>query len=252
VGARYYTFIWTLYLCMKACGKLGIPVVVHDRPNPIGCHITEGPVLDLEYASFVGLHSIPVRHGKTIGELAWQFKQECFPNVNLYVLEMEGYKKTDWFDQTGLPWVMPSPNMPTLETAIVYPGMCLLEATNVSEARGTPRPFELFGAPWIDAPELCAHLNAQKLPGVYFREHYFEPTFHKYARQICGGAQIHVLDREAFLPFETTVQILRYLFGRYPKDFAWKAPPYEYEYHKLPIDILLGSGEFRRERIENF
>jgi uncharacterized protein YbbC (DUF1343 family) len=140
--------------------------------------------------------------------------------------------------------------MPTLDTAIVYPGMCLFEATNVSEARGTTRPFELFGAPWIDSPELCDALNALKLPGVYFREHYFEPTFHKYAKQICNGAQIHVLDRESFLPFETAVQILRYLFHRYPNDFAWKAPPYEYEYKKLPIDILLGNGTFRKERIE--
>ncbi|MDR2581194.1 MAG: DUF1343 domain-containing protein [Fibromonadaceae bacterium] len=241
VGARYYTFIWTLYLCIKAAEKRGIPVIVIDRPNPIGCHITEGPVLDLEYKSFVGLHSIQVRHGKNIGELALQFKAECFPGAEIFVLEMQGYKKDMWFDQTGLPWVMPSPNMPTLETAIVYPGQCLLEATNVSEARGTTRPFELFGAPWINAPEMCDYLNSLKLPGVYFRENYYQPTFHKYSGQICHGAQIHVLDREEFLPFETTIQILRHLFHRYPNDFAWKQPPYEYEHEKLPIDILLGK-----------
>jgi len=250
VGARYYTFIWTLYLCIKAAEKLGISVVVIDRPNPIGCHITEGPILDLEYKSFVGLHSIPVRHGKTIGELALQFKAECFPSAEVYVLEMHGYKKNMWFNDTGLPWIMPSPNMPTLETAMVYPGQCLLEATNISEARGTTKPFELFGAPWIEATEMCNELNNLKLPGVYFRESHFQPTFHKYAGQICHGAQIHVLEREEFLPFETTIQILKYLFHRHKNDFAWKAPPYEYEYKKLPIDILLGSGSFRELNIE--
>ena len=250
VGARYYTFIWTLYLCIKAAEKRGIPVVVIDRPNPIGCHIAEGPVLDLEYKSFVGLHSIQVRHGKTIGELALQFREECFPSAEIYVLEMRGCEKSMWFDQTGLPWVMPSPNMPTLDTAIVYPGQCLLEATNISEARGTTKPFELFGARWIEATEMCDCLNNLKLPGVYFRESHFQPTFHKYAGQICHGAQIHVLEREEFLPFETTVQILKYLFHRHKEDFAWKAPPYEYEFEKLPIDILLGSGSYRVLRIE--
>ena len=247
VGARYYTFIWTLYLCMKAAAKRGIPVIVIDRPNPIGCHITEGPVLDPEYKSFVGLYPIQVRHGMTIGELAMLFKE----NTEVHVLEMQGYKKDMWFDQTGLPWVMPSPNMPTLETAIVYPGQCLLEATNVSEARGTTKPFELFGAPWIEATQMCDHLNALKLPGVYFRESHFQPTFHKYAGQICHGAQIHVLEREEFLPFETSIQILKYLRSRHQSDFAWKQPPYEYEFKKLPIDILLGSGTFRKLRVES-
>ncbi|GHV16688.1 hypothetical protein AGMMS49938_16920 [Fibrobacterales bacterium] len=251
VGARYYTFIWTLYLCIKACEKLGISVVVIDRPNPIGCHITEGNVLDLEYKSFVGLHSIQVRHGKTIGELALQFKEECFPSAEVFVLEMQNYKRNSWFDETGLPWILPSPNMPTLETAIVYPGQCLLEATNVSEGRGTTKPFELFGATWIDSAQMCDYLNGLSLPGVYFREHHFQPTFHKYAGEICNGAQIHILEREEFLPFETTIQILKYLFHRYPNNFQWKSPPYEYEFEKLPIDILLGSGTYRKERIES-
>ena len=250
VGARYYTFIWTLYLCMKACEKLGIQVVVVDRPNPIGCHITEGPVLELDHTSFVGLHSIPVRHGKTIGQLARQFKAECFPSVELHVLEMKGSTASQWFDQTGLPWVIPSPNMPTLETAIVYPGQCLLEATNISEGRGTTKPFEIFGAPFIDAEEFAAEMNSLGLPGVYFREHWFQPTFHKWAGQFCGGAQMHLTDRESFLPFETTIRILRYLFHRYPGSFQWKQPPYEYEFNKLPIDILLGNGWFRAQHIE--
>jgi uncharacterized protein YbbC (DUF1343 family) len=235
---------------MKACEKLGVTVVVIYRPNPIGCHLTEGPVLDLNYASFVGLYSIPVRHGKTIGELARQFQAECFPKTELFVLEMEGCQKNMWFDQTGLPWVMPSPNMPTLDTAIVYPGMCLFEATNVSEGRGTTRPFEIFGAPFIDAIELCGYLNGLKLPGVYFRENWFQPTFHKWAGEICGGAQFHILNRETFQPFDAAIRILHYLFHRYPGQFQWKQPPYEYEYTKLPIDILLGNGTYRKEYIE--
>lgn len=251
VGARYYTFIWTLFLCMDACEKQGIPVVVLDRPNPINCVDEEGPILDLGYTSFVGLHSIPVRHGKTIGELARIFKAERFPSCELYVMEMENYDKRMWFDETGLPWVMPSPNMPTLDTAIVYPGMCLLEATNVSEGRGTTRPFEIFGAPFIDAEKLCRYMNGLKLSGVLFRENYFQPTFHKGAGSICGGAQIHVLDRNVFRSFDMTIKLLQYLFHEYPNDFAWKAPPYEYEFEKLPIDILLGSGTFRKEFIES-
>lgn len=251
VGARYYTFIWTLFLCMDACEELGIPVVVLDRPNPINGRDEEGPILDLNYTSFVGLHSIPVRHGKTIGELARLFQKERFPKCEIYVMEMENYERGMWFDETGLPWVMPSPNMPTLDTAIVYPGMCLFEATNVSEGRGTTRPFEIFGAPFIQAEKLCNYMNGLKLPGVYFRENYFQPTFHKGAGQICGGAQIHVLDRNVFRSFDMAIKLLQYLFHEYPEDFAWKAPPYEYEYEKLPIDILLGSGTFRKEFIES-
>ncbi|HSQ41839.1 MAG TPA: DUF1343 domain-containing protein [Fibrobacteraceae bacterium] len=250
VGARYYTFIWTLYLCMRACEKQGIGVVVVDRPNPIGDRV-EGPVLELDHTSFVGLHSIPVRHGKTIGQLARQFQAECFPRVHLDVLEMQGWTPDLYFDQTGLPWVMPSPNMPTLETAIVYPGMCLFEATNVSEGRGTTRPFEFFGAPFIDADELCAEMNGMKLPGAFFRPHWFQPTFHKWVGQLCGGAQIHVTDRNIYLPFETAVCLLRFLFHRYPGEFQWKAPPYEYEYQKLPIDILLGNSWYRKRHIES-
>lgn len=241
IGARYYTFIWTLYLCMKACERRGITVVVLDRPNPLNGVAVEGPILDPEYRSFVGLHPLPVRHGKTIGELAEQFRREAFPDCDLRVLPMEGWRREMWFDNTGLPWVMPSPNMPTLDTAIVYPGMCLLEATNISEARGTTRPFELFGAPWIDAEDLVCTLNNQGLPGVFFRESYFQPTFHKYAGQLCGGAQIHVLDRETFLPFQTAVEILRHVRVRYAGEFEWKAPPYEYEYERLPVEVLIGG-----------
>jgi uncharacterized protein YbbC (DUF1343 family) len=241
VGARYYTFIWTLYLCMRACEKAGVHLVVLERPNPINGLTTEGPLLDPDYRSFVGLHPIPVRHGKAIGELAQQFRDEAFPNCKLTVLPMKNWKRAMWFDDTSLPWVMPSPNMPTLDTATVYPGMCLLEGTNVSEGRGTTRPFELFGAPWIDAEKFAAELNGVGLAGVYFRQAYFQPTFQKFSGQLCAGAQLHVTDREAFRPFQSAVEIIRRLRREYPNEFQWKQPPYEYAYDHLPIEVLLGG-----------
>lgn len=241
IGSRYYTFIWTLYLCIGACERSGVAVVVLDRPNPINGVTTEGPVLDPHYKSFVGMHPIPVRHGRTIGELAQRFRDEAFPTCELIVLSMKHWERAMWFDQTGLPWVMPSPNMPTVDTATVYPGMCLFEGTNISEGRGTTRPFEIFGAPFIDAEKLCVELNALKLPGVFFRENYFQPTFQKFADQLSGGAQIHVIDRERFEPFQTGLEIIRAIRRLYPDQFAWKQPPYEYETEKLPIEILLGG-----------
>lgn len=240
VGARYYTFIWTLFLTMKACEKAGVKVVVLDRPNPLGSAV-EGPVLDLAYKSFVGLWPIPVRHGRTIGQLAEQFRAEAFPGCALTVLPMENWDPEAWFEDTGLPWVLPSPNMPTVDTAAVYPGMCLFEATNVSEGRGTTRPFELFGAPFIDAADLGAKLNRSGLPGVFFREAYFQPTFHKFQGRLCGGAQIHVLDRRSFLPWATALEIIRILGRDYPGAFRWKPPPYEYEFKHLPIEVLTGG-----------
>ena len=241
VGARYYTFIWTLFLCMKACEAAGLPVIVHDRPNPIGGDATEGAPLHPDYRSFVGLHPIAPRHGQTIGELANQFKPEAFPDCDLTVLQMSGWERAMFYDDTGLPWVLPSPNMPTLDTAIVYPGMCLLEGTNLSEGRGTTRPFELIGAPWVDTREFVSALRARDLPGVHFREVEFEPTFQKHANQLCGGCQMHVTDRIAFQPLRTGVELIGTARELYPEAFAWKPPPYEYETEKLPIEILLGG-----------
>jgi uncharacterized protein YbbC (DUF1343 family) len=241
VGARYYTFIWTMYLCMRACEQRGTRVVVLDRPNPINGVTVEGPIIESGYTSFVGMHPIPVRHGLTIGELATKFRDEAFPKCQLSILPMKNWDRKMWFDQTGLPWVMPSPNMPSLDTAIVYPGMCLLEATNISEGRGTTRPFEIIGAPFIDAEKLCRELNETELPGVFFRENCFQPTFSKFAGELCGGAQIHVLDRNVFQSFRTGIEIIRCIRKLYPEAFAWKQPPYEYEYEKLPIQILLGG-----------
>jgi uncharacterized protein YbbC (DUF1343 family) len=242
VGARYYTFIWTLYLCMRACEKAGVAVVVLDRPNPINGVTTEGPPLDPNYSSFVGMHPIPVRHGKTIGELAQQFREEAFPECRLLILPTRNWERAMWFDQTGLPWVLPSPNMPTLDTAAVYPGMCLLEGTNISEGRGTTRPFEIFGAPFIDAQLLCHELNNLKLPGVFFRENYFQPTFHKFSGELCAGAQLHVINRERFRPFLTGVEIIKRIRKTYPEQFQWTQPPYEYEWKHLPIEVLVGGS----------
>ena len=241
IGARYYTFIWTLYLCMRACEKHGVHVVVLDRPNPINGLTIEGPTLDSDYRSFVGMHPIHVRHGRTIAELALQFRNEAFLNCRLSILPVRNWKRAMWFDETGLPWVMPSPNMPTLETATVYPGMCLLEGTNISEGRGTTRPFEIFGAPFIEADRLCRELNNSKLPGVFFREAYFQPAFHKFAGRLCGGAQLHVVNRNSFRPFATGVEIIKRIRKLCGDQFQWKQPPYEYEWKRLPIEILIGG-----------
>lgn len=247
VGSRYYTFIWTLELCMQACREAGKTIVVLDRPNPLAGHITEGPMLDPGFASFVGLRPMPVRHGMTIGEVSAYLRDTFHPGLDYRVIPMQGWKRTMWFDQTRLPWVMPSPNMPTPDTALVYPGMCLFEATNISEGRGTTRPFELFGAPFIHPETLVTVLREFKLPGVLFRPISFQPTFQKHAGQLCNGAQLHITDREKFKPFKTGVAILKAIHNTYPRDFTWNQPPYEYEEINMPIDILAGSSRLRKD-----
>ncbi len=247
VGARYYTFIWTLDLCMQACREEGKAVVVLDRPNPIGGTLTEGPVLRPGFSSFVGLRQLPVRHGMTIAEIGHYLEDFYHPGVHYRVIPMQGWKRREWFDQTGLPWVMPSPNMPTLDSAAVYPGMCLLEGTNLSEGRGTTRPFEIFGAPFIHPGTIVRLLREFRLPGVVFRPLSFQPTFQKHAGLLCGGAQIHVTDREKFRPFRTGAAVLKAVHNTYPRDFSWKQPPYEYEEVKMPIDILAGSSRLRKD-----
>ena len=244
VGARYYTFIWTMLHCLEACAELGKRVVVLDRPNPLGGD-TEGNILDLTWRSFVGLAPIPMRHGLTIGELALCFRDLFDLLVELEVVRMEGWRADMLFDETGLPWVMPSPNMPTLDTALVYPGMCLLEGTDLSEGRGTTRPFEICGAPWIDPTRLAAAMAAHDLPGCVFRPLHFEPTFQKFANELCGGVQIHVTDRRAFRSVQTAVALLCTVRGLWPDRFAWREPPYEYEIERPPIDILAGGPALR-------
>ena len=245
VGSRYYTFIWTMALCMEACQDAGIAIIVLDRPNPIGGTQVEGSLLDEKYRSFVGWHSLPVRHGLTIGEIAQYFKNQFYPNLSLQVISMDGWKREMYFDNTRLPWGIPSPNMPVPETALVYPGMCLLEATNISEGRGTTRPFEIFGAPWIDGWKFSQHLHSLKLPGVHFRPLQFQPTFNKYQGEICEGCFIHVTDRNSHKPFLTGIAVILETFRLYSDKFEWKQPPYEYEFEKMPFDILVGNNWIR-------
>lgn len=245
IGARIYTYIYTMANCLRACAKHGVDIIVCDRPNPIGGVDVEGPMLVPGHESFVGQFPIPMRHGMTIGELARFFNDYFEIKAPLTVIEMEGWSRSQYFDQTGLPFVMPSPNIPTLDSAIVYPGTVLFEGTNASEARGTTRPFELVGAPWVEAESFAQSMNARKLPGVHFRAAVFEPTFQKHARTTCGGCQIHVLDRNAFKPVLTGVALIDAIKAAGPKDFAWRRPPYEYEHDKEPIDILAGSPALR-------
>lgn len=240
-GARYYTFIWTMALCMRACEAAGIPVLVLDRPNPLGGIEVEGTLLRPEFSSFVGLYPLPTRHGMTIGEIARFLAGAFFPRCRLDVVAMTEWKREMNFDDTGLPWAMPSPNLPTVDTALVYPGGCLLEATNLSEGRGTTRPFEMIGAPYLDGHRFCEALNRSGLDGVKFRPIEFEPTFNKHARERCGGCFVHVLDRSVFRPVLTSVAILQEAIRQADGRFAWKPPPYEYEAEKRPIDILAGN-----------
>jgi uncharacterized protein YbbC (DUF1343 family) len=247
VGARIYTFIYTMANCLAAAARKGLPVIVCDRPNPIGGTAIEGAMLEEGHESFVGQYPIPMRHGMTVGELARLFNERHGLGAALEVVPMEGWSRGMYWDETGLPWVMPSPNMPTLDTAIVYPGTVLFEGTMLSEGRGTTRPFELIGAPWLDGEELAARLNAIGLAGVYFRPAIFEPTFQKHVKATCGGCQIHVTDREAFEPVKAGVALMRECFGLAPDRFEWRAPPYEYEHDKMPIDILAGSPQLRQQ-----
>jgi uncharacterized protein YbbC (DUF1343 family) len=244
VGTRIYTYIYTMANCLVAAARHELPVIVCDRPNPIGGAV-EGPMLERGFESFVGQYPIPMRHGMTIGELARLFNEHFGIGAKLEVVAMRGWTRDQFFDSTGLPWVLPSPNLPTLESAIVYPGTVLFEGTNVSEGRGTTKPFELSGAPWIDPEPFAASLNARNLPGVHFRPALFEPTFHKHAQTSCGGCQVHVTDRSAFQAVETGVVLLEACRAAAPDRFAWRQPPYEYEYRLLPIDILFGSASLR-------
>jgi uncharacterized protein YbbC (DUF1343 family) len=247
VGARIYTFIYTMANCLRAAAHYGVPVIVCDRPNPIGGMNVEGPTLEPGFESFVGQFRMPMRHGMTIAELARLFNEHHGIGATLEVVPMEGWSREMYWDETDLPWVMPSPNMPTLDTAIVYPGTVLYEGTTLSEGRGTTRPFELIGAPWFDGDELASRMNKLELAGVHFRGATFKPTFQKHARETCGGCQIHVTSRAEFLPVKVGMSLLRECFGLAPDRFKWREPPYEYEHDKIPIDILAGSPALRHQ-----
>jgi uncharacterized protein YbbC (DUF1343 family) len=246
VGARYYTFIYTMLHALQACAWHRRLLVVLDRPNPLGGTVLEGNVLQPQYLSFVGMHPLPPRHAMTVGELALLFREELGLDAELQVVRMRGWRREMAFEDTGLPWVMPSPNMPTIDTAWVYPGGCLVEGTNLSEGRGTTRPFEMVGAPWLDPWRLARDLEQERLPGVRFRPTYFTPTFQKHAGRLCGGVQVHVTDRRRFAPYLTYLLLIFHARRQDPVRFAWRDPPYEYEHVKRPIDILYGSDEFRR------
>ena len=245
IGARIYTYIYTMANCLRASARHGVRVIVCDRPNPIGGTDVEGALLVEGFESFVGQFPIPMRHGMTIGELARLFNEHFAIGASLEIVQMEGWRRDMYSDATDLPWVMPSPNMPTLDTAIVYPGTVLFEGILISEGRGTTRPFELIGAPWIEAESFARQMNALKLPGAYFRPAVFEPTFQKHAKQTCGGCQIHVTDRQQFQPVLVGVALIAMFHQVDPARFAWRQPPYEYEHDKMPIDILAGAATLR-------
>lgn len=246
VGARFYTYISTMLLSMRACREYGKEFIVLDRPNPISGSMVEGNILDERFTSFVGACPIPVRHGLTVGELAIWANERLGIGCNLTVCEMRGWRRSMWADETGLPWVMPSPNLPSLETATVYPGTCLVEGTNVSEGRGTTRPFELVGAPWVDGQALARRLNALGLSGCRFRPVFFVPSFSKYAGEVCAGVQVHVLDRAAFEPVRIGVYILAAIRGLWPDRFQWVGTPEQSSVGRLHIDLLAGTDELRR------
>jgi len=245
VGTRVYTFVYTMALAMEAARDNGKRFIVLDRPNPINGLAIEGNILEPGFSSFVGMFPIPMRHGMTVGELALLFNKEFDIGCDLEVVKMEGWNRSMWYDDTRLPWVMPSPNMPTLDTATVYPGSVFLEGTNVSEGRGTTRPFEILGAPFVDSDQLSETLGEQELGGVHFRPLHFQPTFHKFAGQTCGGIQLHVTDRTIFNPVITGTAIISAIRRLWPEPFGWKEPPYEYVFDKLPFDVIAGTNKLR-------
>jgi len=249
VGTRVYTYIWTIILSMQSAGKKGIKVYVLDRPNPIGGNQTESNLLAPEYSSFVGLHPLTMRHGLTVGEIASMAKSWGI-DCDLTVIEMVNWNRKMYFDQTGLPWVMPSPNLPSLETAIVYPGTVIYEGTNLSEGRGTTRSLEIIGHPSIEPFSLHQKLihvfKDCDLKGFVLRPLVFMPTFHKHKEQVCGGFQIHCTNRKTFQPWKTSMVLCRELFHHLEDHFIWKTPPYEYEFTKIPFDILNGTDLARK------
>jgi uncharacterized protein YbbC (DUF1343 family) len=257
VGSRYYTYVWTMALAMHAAARAGVAVVVLDRPNPLGgmAETIEGGTVEPSCESFVGLGAVPVRHSMTAGEIArlvragmpWgapRFAKAL--DCDLTVVAMRGWRRAMAFDETGLPWVLPSPNMPTLDTAYVYPGQCLVEGTNLSEARGTTRPFELSGAPFLDGYRVAARLEAMRLPGVRFRPLSFRPSFHKFAGRSCGGVQFHVTDRATFRPYRAGLAFLAAARAEAPGEFRWRTEPYEFVADPPAIDLLTGSDAARR------
>lgn len=250
VGTRIYTYIWTMILAMQACAEMGKEFIVCDRPNPITGKFTEGNVSSTDFASFVALYPLPLKHGMTCAEIALYINSEFNIGCNLLVVKMSGWKRKMWFNETPFPWVIPSANLPTLESAATYPGTVIFEGTNISEGRGTTKPFEFIGAPFIDGFDLASKLQKENLEGVFFRPCRFIPTFQKHAGKNCGGIQIHVTDREKFRAVKTGLTLLVTIFQMYKNDVRWSKPPYEYTHDKPPIDMIFGT-DWVRESIES-
>jgi uncharacterized protein YbbC (DUF1343 family) len=249
VGTRVYTYLWTLSLCLEAAAEKGIAVVVLDRPNPLGGDIIEGPMLNREFASFVGRVPMPMRHGLTLAEAAKYLNRECGIGADLHWVPMEGYRRGSYWPEHGRPWIPPSPNLPRLEGALLYPGQVLLEGTTLSEGRGTTTPFELCGAPYIDPMALLNELAEFGFDGLCARPYRFEPTFQKFAQQSCGGLFLHPTNASTLRSYRFTVAMIGSIAKLWPEQFAWRQPSYEYETVKLPIDILSG-GTALREAID--
>src|SRR5215210_2511977 len=245
VGCRIYTFVYTIANCMRVARRLGKRVIVCDRPNPIGGLAVEGNLLEDGFESFVGQYPLPTRHGMTAGELARMFNEHWGVGCELEVVPLEGWSRESWFDETDVPWVLPSPNIPTLDSATVFPGTVHLEGTQVSEGRGTTRPFELVGAPYVEAGYFARKLESIGLPGVRFRPTNFLPTFQKHAGVTCGGVQIHVRDRLKLRPVVTGLAVVKTCVDLYPDEFRWKEPPYEYVFDKNPFDVISGTDDLR-------
>jgi uncharacterized protein YbbC (DUF1343 family) len=249
VGTRVYTFASTLLGCMKAAGRSGKKVIVLDRPNPLGGDRVEGNLLKPELYSFVGPYRLPIRHGLTLGEMARLFNHVFALDCDLHVVAMKGWRRTMLWPETGLRWMMPSPNMPLPETAMVYPGQVLWEGTNVSEGRGTCRPFELFGAPFLDPAGIRNRLQPADTEGFHLQGISFRPTFNKWQGELCRGFFLHVTNPLTFQPYRLSLALLAAILALHGRDFRWKEPPYEYEYSRPPIDLILGDSSLR-ENIE--
>lgn len=247
VGTRVYTFLYTMAYCLEEAAKHGKKVIVLDRPNPIGGEKVEGNLLQDDCQSFVGLFPLPMRHGLTFGELALFINQEYKIGADLEVVAAKGWQREMLYPDTGLPWVFPSPNMPLPITALVYPGQVIWEGTNISEGRGTSLPFELVGAPFWKHGEIIEAISHIPLPGCLLRPVAFEPTSNKWAGQSCQGFHLHVTDANQFLPYRTTLALLQATMTLYPEQFSLKEPPYEYEYERVPLDLILGDNSLRNQ-----
>lgn len=245
VGTRVYTFIWTISHCLEACAEVGIPVVILDRPNPLGGELVEGPLLDPAFRTFVGRAEIPLRHGLTLAELTRLVNDELAIGAEVHSVAIQGWSRDMLFGDTGRVWLPPSPNLPRVEGVALYPGQVLLEGTNLSEGRGTTTPFELIGAPFIDQWRLLDAIAAFELPGITFRPLGFVPMFDKWSGTSCGGVSLHITDANACRPVQLTIALLAAIRGLWPKEFQWLPPPYEYETVKMPLDIIAGNSRVR-------